>query len=370
MKKQFLIPVLLFLTLCASGQRKSERGYIINNDSTITNGFIAIKTSYLYSDHILFKAFDDGPFARYGPTEIGGYVIEPGRRYESICQNNACRFYEYLAEGRLDLLRLEEPGSTLFFMKSYEKSPVLLYYKETLVDNRYRHEVEAYKAQLKEEMADCESLAADIDNLRAYEAKFLSEIFLKYNRCVSLSTEASAEDTRQSKSMFVGLFAGKAFSTPEYFLGGVQVDVFGRNKIVFGSLFYQRGMINRKIVFPGQQSAKIQSRLNQVGLKMNVLVVSLRYAEPYVFGSFGYIRYTNDIVQAEWTRKVSALSFGAGAGLKFNISPKMILKSELGLHFIPGKNVLDDITFTVGEIVFKTTPLTSVNIAVAYKIAD
>jgi opacity protein-like surface antigen len=128
--------------------------------------------------------------------------------------------------------------------------------------------------------------------------------------------------------------------------------------------------MNQKIFFAGQQSAKIENTLNEVGIKINVLVVSLRYAEPYVFGSFGFMRYTNDIRQAEWSRKVSALSFGTGAGLKFNISSKIILKSELGLHFIPGKNVLNDIAFTVGDIVFKTSPLTSLNIGVAYKIAD
>lgn len=370
MKKYLIVLSLMFVTCQTMAQRKVERAYIITADSAKVEGYIAIKTSYLYTDHILFKTSEDGAFEKYTPADIKGYVIEPGRRYERMLHNNVYRFYEYLVEGKLNLLQLEEPGQTLFFVRSDQTPLSLLYYSEKMVENRYLHRNEAYKHFLKNEMIGCDAAINRVEGIRAYEAKFLSEVVAEYNRCFDASGSfPGADKLKNPVAVYSGIIVGKAISTPSFYLGGVNMDIQGENKVVLATFFYQMGSVNKAISTGTQSPVRIQHRMTEFGVKLNVMIVSLTAVEPYVFGSFSYLRY-KDLLNGEQVNKLSALSFGSGVGLKFNVSPRVFFRTEFGFHFIPGKNYLSDLTIVVDPPDGPITPTAfrGISFGLSYKI--
>ena len=301
---------------------------------------------------------EDGAFEKYTPEQLKGFRFGSGEKYESLPLRNGRKFFKILATGKLDLLQLEEPGGITFYSRPQDSLPILLVYHEKLIENRYRHKNEYYKHQLKAQMSDVPALYAEIDAIKSYTEKALTNAFAKYNGAVqakavavmreandttSRTTDPSPANNSRPASWSFGFFVGKAFSDPGFFSIGASAELESKSRVVFTSFNIQRGGARKQHQVPGHGSFASSHSMTQVGAKINFVIVPLTTVQPYASIVVNYVRYKNSInIYEKEPIRVSAIAMGAGLGVKFSMNTRVSFKTELEFHLIPGAEGLAD----------------------------
>lgn len=213
---------ILIIFQCVS-EAKAENGYIpgyvitIKGD-TIT-GLLDYREKNISVNKISFKKSDNAQVIKYTPTQIKGYGIDGGERFEShrvkMVKDNLHGmelsdspkmefmsddvFLNVITYGRIDLFRYKDNIRSHFFVRK-EKGELmeLLYhrYRKNLENGRLEHvSVDKYIGQLRLLMSDCIPLIRKIKNIRFLQIQ-LTNLVIKYNEYFLTGNKSKSDKNR------------------------------------------------------------------------------------------------------------------------------------------------------------------------------
>jgi hypothetical protein len=337
--------VTVFATISSFAQ-SFKPGKLIRSDGDTLTGFIYSGAINRNPSQIIFRQTESEGGTKYLPGSISGFIVNDQIFRSAVVTRNAeapspissspefslvkdTVFLMSLVDGIKSLSVYRDKSTVYNFYVSTDTGYQLLLYKKYLREtagNNFVVDINMFRNQLNDYLADCPSIEKKISNA-AYAAAQLSDLFTAYYKCknVAAKYKRASERTKQE----FGIFAGVT-QTKVDFDGSDPVSLFA-----FPSSTNITGGIFLNIVLP--RNLRKVSINNELTYSSYSTEKRVRYNSPYYSGyevddfrqiGAGYIKM-NNMVRFRTPATGSAIFINAGISNGMRVSKKDISRKDV-----------------------------------------